>query len=69
MRATSSPLSPNPLVVEKSCMTLSTLYLGKYGIIVYYLEGQGDSVKGLIMGISRVTMWVMGVISLLTKSS
>ena len=33
-----------------------------------YLEGQGDLVNGLIMGISRVTIWVIGVISLLTKS-
>ena len=33
-----------------------------------YLEGQGDLVSGLIMGISRVTTWVIGVIKLLSKS-
>ena len=29
---------------------------------------QGDLANGLIMGRTRVTMWVMGVISLLSKS-
>ena len=33
-----------------------------------YLEGQGDLVSRLFMGISRVTIWVIGVINLLTKS-
>ena len=33
-----------------------------------YLEGQGDLVSRLIMGIIRVTIWVIGVINLLTKS-
>ena len=33
-----------------------------------YLEGQGDLVIGLIMGMTRVTIWVIGVIHLLTKS-
>ena len=33
-----------------------------------YLEGQGDLVSGLIMGIIRVTIWVIGVINPLTKS-
>ena len=32
------------------------------------LGGQGDLVSRLIMGITRGTIWVMGVISLLTKS-
>ena len=40
------------------------LLLSKRG----YLEGQGDLVSGLIMGITRVTIWVIGVINLLTKS-
>ena len=31
-----------------------------------YLEGQGDSVSRLRMGITRVTAWVIGVINLLT---
>ena len=33
-----------------------------------YLEGQGDLVSGLIMGIIRVTIWFVGVTTLLTKS-
>ena len=33
-----------------------------------YLEGQEDLVSRLIIGISRVPLWVMGVINLLTKS-
>ena len=32
-----------------------------------YLEGQGDLVSGLITGIIGVTIWVIGVIKLLTK--
>ena len=32
------------------------------------LEGQGDLVNGLIMGITMVTIWVIGVINLLPKS-
>ena len=34
-----------------------------------YLEGQGDLVSNLRMGIIRVTIWVIGVINLLTKSA
>ena len=33
-----------------------------------YLEGQGDLVSRLIMGIIRVTIWAIGAINLLTKS-
>ena len=33
-----------------------------------YLEGQGDLVSRLTMGIIRVTIWVIGVSNLLTKS-
>ena len=33
-----------------------------------YLEGQGDSVSRLIRGITGVTIWVIGVINLPTKS-
>ena len=32
------------------------------------MEGQGDLVTRLIMGIIGVTIWVIGVINLLTKS-
>ena len=31
-----------------------------------YLEGQGALVSGLIMGMNRVTIWVIGLINLLT---
>ena len=31
-----------------------------------YLEGQGDLVSGLLMGIAGVTIWVRGVVNLLT---
>ena len=34
----------------------------------YYLEGHGDLVNGLIMGIIGVSIWLIGVINLLTKS-
>ena len=33
-----------------------------------YVEGQGDVVNRFIRGISRVTVWFIGVITLLTKS-
>ena len=33
-----------------------------------YLEGQGDLVSGLIMGISRAILWVTAVSNLLAKS-
>ena len=33
-----------------------------------YLEGQGDLLSRLIRGIIGVTIWVIGVINLLTKS-
>ena len=33
-----------------------------------YLEGQGDLVSRLIMGLIRVSIWVIGIINLLTKS-
>ena len=36
--------------------------------ILDYLEGQGDLVSRLGMGIIRVTIWVKGVVNLLTKS-
>ena len=32
-----------------------------------YLAGRGDLISRLIMGITRVIMWVIGVINLLTK--
>ena len=33
-----------------------------------YLEGQGDLVSRLIKGIIGVTIWLIGVISIFTKS-
>ena len=41
---------------------------GPLGMAKHYLEGQGDLVSGLIMGIIRVTIWVIGAIKPLTKS-
>ena len=32
------------------------------------MEGQGDSVSRFIMGVIRVTIWVIGVANLLPKS-
>ena len=34
-----------------------------------YLGGQVDLLSGLIRGITGVTMWVIGVLNLLTESS
>ena len=54
---------------------LSLPYNGDYRIpvdntkiLTHYFEGQGNLVTRLIMGILRVTIWVIGVINLLTKS-
>ena len=33
-----------------------------------YLEGQGNLLSRLVTGITTVTIWVIGVINLLTKS-
>ena len=33
-----------------------------------HLEGQGDLVSRLVLGIIRVTIWVIKVMNLLTKS-
>ena len=33
-----------------------------------YLEGHGDLITRIIMGIIGVTIWVIGVINLLSKS-
>ena len=33
-----------------------------------YLEGHWDLVTRLIMGLTRVTIWVIGLMNLLTKS-
>ena len=37
-------------------------------ICLLYLEGQGDLASRLVVRIARVTVWVIGVINLLTKS-
>ena len=61
MNKSVEPLSVSP---EMNSMTLL------WGLLNFraYLEGQGDLVSRLIMGIIRVTIWVIGVINLLTKS-
>ena len=33
-----------------------------------YLEGHGDLVSGFIMGVIGLTIWLIGVIKLLTQS-
>ena len=43
-------------------------FVTQLGHVSLYLEGQGDVVNGLIMGIIWVPIWVIGVISQLTKS-
>ena len=40
----------------------------RHGPFRAYLGGQGDLVSGLIRGVTGVTIWVIGVINLLTKS-
>ena len=48
---------------------LGRSYMGSHwGLSKPYLEGQGDLVTRLIIGIIGVTIWVIGVINLLTKS-
>ena len=43
--------------------------LGGLGFrVLFYMEGQGDLVSRLILGILRVTTWVIGLFNLLTKS-
>ena len=36
---------------------------------LYYLKGQGDLISRLIMGITRVIIWVIGVSNLMTNKS
>ena len=48
--------------------TTSRLSVPKGPRMGFYLRGQGDLVSGLIMGIIGLTIWVIGVINLLTKS-
>ena len=55
-----------PNKTEKSYSWLQVLHKGTPNS--GYLEGQGDLVNGLIRGITRVTIWVIGVSDLLTKS-
>ena len=58
--------SPLPQTCPKRLLPLSA---SPTGIVPKpYLEGQGDLVTRLIMGIIGVTIWVIGVSNLLTKS-
>ena len=46
-------------------------FFGGYGIPRMrgpYLEGHGDVVSGLRLGVTWVIIWIVGVINLLTKS-
>ena len=55
--------------MAEACGTSNTGCFGEEsGIPKPYLEGQGDLVSRLIRGITGVTIWVIGVINLLTKS-
>ena len=48
---------------------LEALVQGWHGISWHgFLEGQGDLVSGLIWGVNGVTIWIIEVINLLTKS-
>ena len=59
-------LQPQSLVgIHGMYATPRGTYLGR----LTYLEGQGDFVSGLRLGITRVTVWVIGFINLVTKSS
>ena len=51
---------------HKKCDTLSSH--DPEQAVATYLKGPGDLVNGSIRGIIRVTIWVIGVINLLTKS-
>ena len=46
----------------------NTLYSDSIGIILHYLEGQGDLVSRLVTPISHITTPIIPIISLLTKS-
>ena len=48
--------------LKRSWSTSSLLTL-----LTYYLEGHGDSVSRLMSRTTRVTIWVIGDINLLTK--
>ena len=52
--------------METATRRLGDMVSGMY--LDSYLEGQGDLVSGLIRRISRVTIWVIGIINLLNKS-
>ena len=47
---------------------MSTFFASPAPCTDHILGGSGDLVSGLIMGITSVTIWVIGVIDLLTKS-
>ena len=50
---------------KKHCTAIPTVQRCRHG---HYLEGHGDVVTRLIMGITGVILWFIGVISILTKS-
>ena len=53
---------------EAECIKGCGILRSLQELILLYLGGQGDLVNRLLMGISRVTIWLIGVINLLTKS-
>ena len=53
--------------VKGRCALRTSFWVSRISVHSY-LEGQGDLVSRLIMGITRVTIWVIWVTNLLTKS-
>ena len=56
-----------------SCVMLDSLcdqdtFLVVLFVLIQYLEGHGDLVNGLIMGVIEVVIWLILVINLVTKS-
>ena len=52
-------------LLSRKAFLLPALY--EKHLLNTYLEGHGDLVRGLVMGIIRVTIWVIEVINLLTN--
>ena len=68
----SSPLSgeaqDNPKEIKFRRLPLRPGFRNGLAIRRSYLEGQGELVSGLIRGLTRVTIWVVGEINLRTQS-
>ena len=58
-------IGPPVVVLEASCCSSAGLPSPELGA---YLEGHADLVSRLIIRVTRVTIWVIGAITLLAKS-